>query len=106
MVLVVARARAVAVARLEEVTVAVGAAVEAAGGDRAAVTAAKAAGLEARAVRSSGESVKGLVAVSSGVLGAVGRPEWSMEASGTGERARMPVFVGRSGLDLLAMAIN
>ena len=78
------------------------------GGDKAAVTAASATGLEARAVRSSGDKVRGLDEVSSGVLGteAAGRPEWSIAVSGTGERARMPEFAGLSCLGLLAMAIS
>ena len=77
-------------------------------GDKAAAMAAAAAGLEAMALSSSGDSVGGLVELSTGVVGAetTGRPEWSIEVSGTGERARMPRAAGLSALGLLAMAIN
>ena len=86
-------------------------AVAVAEGERAAAAAAiaaAAAGLVAIAVRISGDNVTGLVEVSSGVLGAetAGRPEWSIEFSGTGERARIPAGLGWSGFGLLAMAIS
>ena len=77
-------------------------------GDKAAAMTAAAAGLEAMAFSSSGDSVVGLVAFSTGVVGAdtTGRPEWSIEVSGTGERARIPRAAGLSAFGLLAMAIN
>ena len=83
-------------------------AVALAGGERTAAAAATEAGLAAMAVNSSGDRVTGLDNVSSGVLGAVavGRPEWSIAVSGTGESARIPAVVLWSGLGLLAIAIN
>ena len=58
----------------------------------AAATAAAAAGFVAMAARSSGERVGELLVVEAGVLGWAGRPEWSIAASGTGERGRIPRF--------------
>ena len=95
---------------VEAVAVAVGADV-AVGGDRAATTAAAAAGLEAMAAINSGERVLGLGAAGEGVLvGPVERPEWSIGAdSGTGDRGRMPGTEGLAfdaGAVLCAMAMS
>ena len=95
-------AEVVAVAVVAEVAV---------GGDRAATTAAAAAGLDAMAAISSGDKVVGLRAVGDGVLaGSVERPEWSMGAdSGTGDSGRMPgteVLGFEAGAVLCAMAMS
>ena len=61
-------------------------------GDKAAATAATAAGLDAMAARSSGDRVLFVDVVEVGVLGGPeGRPEWSIVVgSGTGEIGRIP----------------
>ena len=95
-------AEAVAVAVVAEVAV---------GGDKAATTAAAAAGLEAMAAIISGDKVLGLRATGEGVLaGSAERPEWSIGAdSGTGNRGRMPgteALGFEAGAVLCAMAMS